>query len=103
MIINTVKRPWKKDSNYGTRYQKPSSGFYHSSTWKNIRAAKLAKDPYCECDKCQGKKIKAEMVDHIKRIEDGGSPTDMSNLQSMTNNCHHRKCAFERNEQHKKK
>lgn len=101
MEINQKNRPWLKTTKQGNRYQKPSSWFYHSSEWKRIRAAKLAKDPYCECDNCKGKKIPAQMVDHIRRIEEGGSMTDFNNLQSMTNSCHARKSAIESNKSRK--
>lgn len=101
MQINPKKRPWTPETNQGTRYKKASSWFYHSSEWKRIRAAKLAKNPYCECDQCAGKMNPAHMVDHIKRIEEGGSMTDFGNLQSMSNSCHARKSARESNESRK--
>lgn len=88
-----------KKVNQGTTYN--IDPFYNSSEWKKIRAAYLAQNPYCECDECKGKKIKAEMVDHIRPIKQGGSRTDWSNLQAMTNRCHNKKRAFESNEAQK--
>jgi 5-methylcytosine-specific restriction protein A len=96
MVITNIKRPWIKANNQGKRYN--PDPFYQSSEWKAIRKAKLTKDPYCECDKHKGKKVKAEMVDHIVRIKAGGSSTDPNNLQSLTNRCHARKSAKESNE-----
>ena len=44
------------------------------------------------------------MVDHIKRIEDGGAPLDMNNLQSMRNHpCHDKKRAKEKNDKYKQR
>jgi 5-methylcytosine-specific restriction protein A len=100
MIIKEVKRFWIKEAKHGKRYS--PNPFYQSQGWKRIRAAKLQKDPYCECDACKGKKAPAEMVDHKIPISLGGSPTDMSNLQSMTNNCHNAKSAKEKNEKYRK-
>jgi hypothetical protein len=44
------------------------------------------------------------MVDHVRRIEDGGEALAMSNLQSMRNHpCHDRKRAREKNAKYGKK
>jgi 5-methylcytosine-specific restriction enzyme A len=102
MIINTLKRPWEKNKSQGATYTDTS--FYRSAAWRSLRARKLQQDPYCECDECNGKKIPADMVDHITPIELGGAPLDMNNLQSMRNHpCHDRKRAREKNEKYKKK
>jgi 5-methylcytosine-specific restriction endonuclease McrA len=101
MEINPLKRPWEKKVNQGTRYN--ADPWYHSSEWKRIRAAFLAAHPYCECEKCGGKQIEAEMADHIKPIKQGGSRTDWSNLQALTNKCHFRKSAKDKNKLYKAK
>jgi 5-methylcytosine-specific restriction endonuclease McrA len=68
-----------------------------------MRALKLKQSPYCECPDCVGKKVIADMCDHIVPIELGGAALDMSNLQSMRNHpCHDRKRAREKNTKHKK-
>lgn len=100
MIIQSIKRPWQKH-NQGTRYN--PDPFYHTREWKSIRKAKLRQDPYCECPDCKGKKIPATMVDHITPIKQGGSRTEMSNLQSMTDSCHAKKSAREKNEKYRKR
>jgi len=100
MKIESIKRPWEKQGKYGKRYN--PDPFYQSNEWKTIRARKLSMSPYCECENCKGKNIKAEMVDHIIPISQGGSPTDMNNLQSMRNRCHHRKSAIEKNAKYSK-
>lgn len=96
MQIVTLKRPWIKSQSQGKRYN--PDPFYQSSEWKAVRKAKLTKDPYCECEQHKGMKVKADVVDHILRIKAGGSKTDMSNLQSLTNKCHAIKSAKEANE-----
>lgn len=99
MIIPTLKSREKKQ----VRKNMNNDSFYTSALWRSIRAQKLKKNPYCECLDCVGKNIPADMVDHIKPIEEGGSPTDMSNLQSMRNHpCHDRKRANEKNQKYKK-
>ena len=37
-----------------------------------------------------------DLVDHIKRIRDGGQPTDDANLQTLCNKCHNAKRQAER-------
>ena len=99
MNISHIQRPWTRKYNQGKRYN--PDPFYQSSEWKAIRKAKLTKDPYCECEEHRGKKVKAEMVDHIVRIKAGGSSTNPNNLQSLTNRCHAIKSANEANESKK--
>lgn len=101
MKIDSIKRPWQRQVNQGQTYTDTS--FYRTKGWRDLRAAKLKKDPYCECPDCKGKMVPADMVDHVKRIEDGGDPLSMDNLQSMRNHpCHDRKRAREKNEKYKK-
>ena len=101
MEIKSIRRPWQKASNQGSTYT--DNSFYRSTAWRNLRALKLQRNPYCECPDCVGKKVEADMVDHIVRIEDGGAALDMSNLQSMRNHpCHDRKRAREKNTKYKK-
>lgn len=101
MEIKSVKRPWLKNTSQGATYTNTS--FYVSKAWRELRARKLAMSPYCECDDCKGKKVKADMCDHVIPIELGGAPLDINNLQSMRNHpCHDRKRAREKNEKYAK-
>lgn len=102
MKIDSINRPWQRSVRQGATYTDTS--FYRSSAWRSVREAKLRKDPYCECNDCKGKKVPADMVDHIQRIEDGGDPLNPNNLQSMRNHpCHDRKRAREKNAKYKRK
>jgi 5-methylcytosine-specific restriction protein A len=91
----------KRKVNQGRTYTDTS--FYVSKPWRALRARKLKIDPYCECPDCVGKKVLADMVDHIQPIELGGNPLDINNLQSMRNHpCHDRKRAREKNNKYNK-
>lgn len=60
--------------------------FYNSENWKRLRRMKLYKNPLCEwCNKV------ANVVDHIKRLREGGSRNDLLNLQSLCSSCHNKK------------
>src|SRR5690242_10188169 len=101
MTIKEIRRPWAKSQSQGATYTDTS--FYRSTAWRKLRAEKLRISPFCECDDCKGKRVLADMVDHKTRIEDGGAPLDMNNLQSMRNHpCHDRKRAREKNQKYKK-
>ncbi len=103
MNIESISRPWSKStSSQGKVYTDGS--FYRTSAWRALRARKLQMSPYCECQDCVGKKVKADLVDHVKAISEGGEALDINNLQSMRNHpCHDRKRARERNEKYKRK
>lgn len=102
MEIKSIRRPWIKSTvSQGRTYTDTS--FYRSTPWRNKRAEKLRISPYCECSDCIGKKVLADMVDHIIPIEQGGDPLAMSNLQSMKSHpCHDRKRAREKNAKYSK-
>jgi 5-methylcytosine-specific restriction protein A len=100
MIINEL--PSRKRKSQGRVYT--DNSFYLSSPWRALRARKLQMSPYCECHDCVGKKVKADMVDHVTPIELGGAALDINNLQSMRNHpCHDRKRAREKNAKYSKK
>lgn len=102
MEIKSIRRPWIKSTvSQGRTYTDTS--FYRSTPWRNLRALKLRLSPYCECPDCIGKKVLADMVDHINPIELGGAALDINNLQSMRNHpCHDRKRAREKNTKYSK-
>jgi hypothetical protein len=100
MIINPLPGSSKRQ---GRTYKHENSFDYTNPRWRGLRARKLTANPYCECTDCEGKMVKADMVDHKVRIEDGGAPYEWDNLQSMRNHpCHDRKRAREKNAKYKK-
>jgi 5-methylcytosine-specific restriction protein A len=101
MEIKTIKRPWINNTSQGRTYTNTS--FYTTAPWRALRARKLQISPYCECPDCVGKKVPADMVDHIIPIEQGGAALDINNTQSMRNHpCHDRKRAREKNAKYSK-
>lgn len=69
--------------------------FYDSALWQSTRAAKLRRDPLCQC--CAGKDIirPAEHVDHWVPLAQGGQPTADDNLVSLCQPCHSSKTRSE--------
>jgi len=63
-------------------------GFYDSPKWRALRKVKISQTPMCELCQKAGRLAKAEMVDHITEIEDGGGALDIDNLQSLCRSCH---------------
>ena len=67
-----------------------------SARWARLRAAQLAKQPYCQCPHHAGKSLRADhpgyggpVVDHVTAHRgDSRLFFDASNLQSMTKQCH---------------
>ena len=65
--------------------------------WKRVRRRVLERDNY-RCQSC-GYYAKSPEIDHIRPIDRGGMPWDLSNLQTLCRACHVRKTAME-NEHH---
>lgn len=63
----------------------------YDKTWRRIRAAKLARDPWCEDPyRLHDGLVLAREVDHIIPRARGGTNED-ENLQSLCRTCHQRK------------
>lgn len=60
--------------------------------WERVRRAVFARDGY-RCRQC-GKAGRLE-CDHVVRLEDGGAPFDMANLQTLCRTCAIAKTATE--------
>ena len=94
-----ILRPWEI-----ARENKPQVGrlvestFYHSRTWRTVRAEHLRREPLCQDCQKKGITTLAQMVDHILPInrenafdaKNGkwGEPYDHANLQSLCFQCH---------------
>ncbi len=126
MKVNDLKRPWEKKGQ--TRYSPDQ--FYQSGEWRSIRKIHFSKSTtvtpdqykrildinpglkytcgvisnvFClECYK-EGRLKEGKQVDHIIRIKDGGSRTELSNLQSLCTYHHAAKSANEGKKQTHKK
>lgn len=96
--IRTISRsqgsalPERSSAGAGTRKR-----FYDSKVWQDARAAKLRRDPLCQCCAVSGLAAEATHVDHWQPLAQGGHPTADGNLVSMCTHCHSRKTLAERN------
>lgn len=98
MEIKNVRRPWQSQVKQGNRYNK--DGFYHTSTWKQIRETHIngstlmpdgfvLSNKYCvECYRNGKGLVPMHTVDHVKAIKMGGSATDPANLESLCKHDH---------------
>ena len=73
-----------------------AKAFYHSPQWKKVRAIKMNRNPFCEICSANNRYARAEIVDHIVEIRDGGAALNIDNLQSLCRTCHNQKTAKER-------
>lgn len=62
--------------------------FYDSALWDRVRKQVLTKEPYCRECRRNKRLTLAEVVDHIDRIQAGGSRLAASNLQPLCARCH---------------
>ena len=74
--------------------------FYQTYTWRKKRNEYIKHNPLCVHCKEKGIITKANVVDHITRIKDGGSKLDDNNLQSLCTKCHNSKSGKERHHSH---
>ena len=70
-----------------------SDPFYSTARWQKFRNWYRRKQPLCE--NCESIKltIKAQLVDHIIPIKEGGKKLSSDNAQSLCRLCHARKTA----------
>lgn len=70
--------------------------FYQSERWHRLSRQYRKQNPLCvECKK-EGKLTRAQEVDHILPIAQGGDPWDVSNLQSLCKHHHSQKTMKEK-------
>ena len=65
-------------------------GFYHSKSWREVRALYRRSHPLCEECERQGRVVVADLVHHKVEISEGGAPLDLKNLESLCHACHNR-------------
>jgi len=84
----SVHKKARHDNYSKMRGDKSITRIYGTKAWKLARRMALERDNGW-CVMCQKKP--AILVDHIKELKDGGSPYDLSNLQSLCHACHTKK------------
>src|SRR5688572_3546638 len=60
---------------------------YNTAQWRRVRREQLSLHPWCQYCR-HGRLTIAREVDHVKPINQGGDPWDMSNLRSTCSPCH---------------
>lgn len=75
---------------------KTGDPFYTSRRWRRYRDWYLAASPLCEHCRAAGLTVKADVVDHIVELSDGGDRFNEDNTQALCNRCHAKKTAVER-------
>jgi len=80
-----------------SRAPKETDSFYLSVAWRRFREWYICKHPLCEQCEREGRLIKADMVDHIIEIKDGGARLAEENAMSMCWKCHSIKTANVKN------
>ena len=82
------RAPFERRSGYKDRRIRGRAG-------QRLRAAVLAEEPFCRLCLPLGKRVKADVVDHIVALAMGGS-NERSNMQALCNPCHDEKSKAER-------
>lgn len=91
-MSNKKRLPWRCAN---AKQAKDKATIYNSREWKELRIAKLRRQPLCERCLSQGRYVSAHVVHHIIPIETAHTMADMkrlafdfSNLQSLCDQCH---------------
>lgn len=95
-LKKTCRRPWLPEHKPHEGRFHANTEFYRSTAWRKLRATKLQRQPLCEACAAKGSTTPAQMVDHIRPINEGGAALDLKNLQSLCHACHNRKSGQER-------
>ena len=77
-----------------TKRNKEAKKIYNSRQWRKVRETKM-KECGGLCEMClkEGRIVKADVVDHIVELKDGGCAFCLENLQCLCNACHAKKTA----------
>lgn len=90
-----LKRHWVPERKPFQKSMNDNSKFYNSWPWRKLRKIYREKNPYCVKCEAEGRVTAMHVVDHIVRIEDGGSSLDEDNLQSLCKFHHNQKSGRE--------
>tara|TARA_R110001632_G_scaffold11193_1_gene40554 strand:- start:169 stop:510 length:342 start_codon:yes stop_codon:yes gene_type:complete len=94
-MVNDVKKPFDSITSKKV-YKSENHKFYLSKEWKTLRNFFISEFPLCKWCEEEGITNKADVVDHIEEIKDGGSKLDQSNLMSLCHKHHLQKTNWER-------
>jgi 5-methylcytosine-specific restriction enzyme A len=67
----------------------------YDADWQKLEARKLEADPWCERHKRRNVLRRAQLVDHVVALADGGARLAWDNLESLCRSCHGYKTADE--------
>ena len=90
-VSSEGRKYWQSSKKY-RRHSKPNMKFYNSTSWRKLRALKIATDPLCEVCLENGVLSDGKYVDHPQRINEGGDLLpDISELKTLCPSCDARK------------
>ena len=84
------------------KYVSKNSKFYNSKEWKALREYFINENPLCKWCEEEGKVNKADVIDHVKEIVDGGDRLNQNNLMSLCHRHHIQKTNWERSKRKKR-
>ena len=100
LTLPKVRRPWVKERSDRPHGNRPHQKQYHTTKWRNDRAAHLAENPLCvKCLEEDGRHVEATVSDHIDPVEQGGDMWDWKNRQALCSSHHNRKSGSEKGTQ----
>jgi 5-methylcytosine-specific restriction protein A len=81
----------RKSSKLYDKYRGSARQRGYDNTWHKLSNMKLRKNPMCECEECKGQGKIADMVHHIKSVEEYPElRLELGNLLSMNGECHNK-------------
>ena len=82
-------------SGWDAKIERDHQKIYHTRSWRRTSRVYRQQNPLCVHCKAEGIIKSAEVVDHIKPIQDGGEVFDWDNLQGLCHSHHNSKTAKE--------
>lgn len=83
------KRSQRSSSSDRTPAGERVKQWYDTPQWRELRRKHLLRYPYCNCPQHRGKRVRANIVDHIEPHHGNEALFwDQNNLQSLTKECH---------------
>lgn len=70
------------------QHRKPANERGYDNEWAKVRNSYIRQHPLCETCEAKGLTVIAEVVHHVKPIDEGGARLDVNNLKALCRNCH---------------